>query len=176
MLNTEHHPELIAAGAWIAHNATVVGHVAIGEKSSVWFGAVVRGDCASVTIGRETNIQDLCCLHGDPGFPCIVGDRVTIGHAAIVHGARVEDECLIGIRAVVLNGAVIGKHSIIGAGALVTEGKIIPPRSLVLGTPGRVVREITDEDLARLLHGASHYVEAAASFASSGSGPTEGNS
>ncbi len=132
-------PELRAASAWIAPTATVVGNVHLGEQSSVWFGAVVRGDCESVTIGPRTNVQDLACLHADPGLPCVVGANVTIGHAAIVHGATVEDDCLIGIRATVLNGARVGRGSLIGAAALVTENAVIPPNSLVLGVPGKVV-------------------------------------
>lgn len=157
-------PELIDPSAWIAETATVVGEVHLGARSSIWFGAVVRGDVEAIRIGAETNVQDLACLHADPGKPCRLGSRVTMGHAAIVHGATVEDECLIGMRAVILNDAVIGQHSIIGAGALVTEGKIIPPRSLVLGMPGRVVRELSDQDLQSIFHGAQHYVEAAALY------------
>lgn len=157
-------PELRAASAWIAPTATVVGNVHLGEQSSVWFGAVVRGDCDTVSIGPRSNVQDLACLHADPGLPCQIGADVTIGHAAIVHGATVEDEVLIGIRATILNGAYIGTGSLIGAAALVTEGCVIPPRSLVLGVPGKVVRQITDADLERIRRGSLHYVEAAAAF------------
>lgn len=157
-------PELRAATAWVAPTATVVGNVHLGEHSSVWFGAVIRGDCESVSIGARTNVQDLACLHADPGLPCVVGVGVTIGHAAIVHGATVEDECLIGIRATVLNGARIGKGSLIGAAALVTENAVIPPNSLVLGVPGKVVRQLTEADQERIRRGSAHYVEAAAAF------------
>jgi len=167
-LDTKFHPELLAADAWIAANATVVGDVKLAARSSVWFGAVVRGDCDSIEIGQETNIQDLCCIHVDPGYPCVIGNRVTVGHAAIVHGASIQDGCLIGIRAVIMNGAKIGENSIIGAGAIVTEGKTIPPRSLVIGTPGRVVRDISDEDIERLARGTAHYVSAAAAFREAG--------
>ncbi len=153
-----------AASAWIAPTATVVGNVHLGEQSSVWFGAVVRGDCESVTIGPRTNVQDLACLHADPGLPCVVGANVTIGHAAIVHGATVEDDCLIGIRATVLNGARVGRGSLIGAAALVTENAVIPPNSLVLGVPGKVVRQLTDADAERIRRGSAHYVAAAAAF------------
>jgi carbonic anhydrase/acetyltransferase-like protein (isoleucine patch superfamily) len=156
--------ELRAASAWIAPTATVVGNVTLGEQASVWFGAVVRGDCEAVTIGPRSNVQDLCCLHADPGFPCTIGADVTIGHAAVVHGATVEDEVLIGIRATVLNGARIGAGSLIGAAALVTEGALIPPRSLVLGVPGKVVRQLTDGDVERIRRGSQHYVAAAAQF------------
>jgi carbonic anhydrase/acetyltransferase-like protein (isoleucine patch superfamily) len=163
-LDVHDHPELRAASAWIAPTATVVGHVELGEQSSVWFGAVLRGDCEKVIVGPRTNVQDLACLHADPGLPCIVGSGVTIGHAAIVHGAVVEDEVLIGIRATVLNGARIGKGSLIGAAALVTEGSQIPPGSLVLGVPGKVVRQLNDSDRERIRRGGQHYVEAAAAF------------
>lgn len=159
-------PELRAASAWIAPTATVVGNVHLGEQSSVWFGAVIRGDCESVSVGPRTNVQDLACLHADPGLPCVVGANVTIGHAAIVHGATVEDDCLIGIRATVLNGARIGKGSLIGACALVTENAVIPPGSLVLGVPGKVVRQLTEADVDRIRRGSQHYVDAAAAFRS----------
>lgn len=158
-MNTQFHPELIANDCFIAKNATLRGEIIIGSESCVLFGAVIRGDCVGVRIGTKTNIQDLCCLHGDPGFPCIIGDRVTVGHGAMIHGATVENDCLIGIRAVVLNGAVIGTGSIIAAGALVPEGKVIPPNSLVMGIPGKVVRETNAVDAAMIRHGWEHYVE-----------------
>jgi carbonic anhydrase/acetyltransferase-like protein (isoleucine patch superfamily) len=166
-MQTTHQPQWIANSAWIADTATVVGQVYLGEQSSIWFGAVVRGDVEAIRIGQETNVQDLACLHADPGQPCTLGDRVTVGHGAIVHGATVEDECLIGMGAIILNGARIGAQSIVGAGSLVAEGKIIPPRSLVVGTPGRVIRQVTDDDVQRMLRGANHYVEAAQQYKSS---------
>ena len=153
-------PSLISAQAWIAPNATVLGQVEVCEDASVWYGAVIRGDVEPIRIGVSTNVQDLCCLHADPGTPCRLGDRVTVGHGAIVHGALVEDEVLIGMGAIVLNGASIGMHSIIGAGAVVTENKVIPPRSLVVGTPGKVIREVTEQEIERIRLGALHYVEA----------------
>lgn len=159
-------PDLVDSTAWIAEGATVIGEVHLGARSSVWFGAVLRGDTEPIRIGCDTNVQDLCCLHADPGFPCTLGDAVTVGHGAIVHGAVVEDESLIGIRATLLNGVRIGRHSIVGAGSVVPEGRVIPPRSLVLGVPGRVVREISEEDLQRIRHGAQHYVLAAESYRS----------
>ena len=154
------HPEWIDPTAFVAKNATVIGEVHIASHATILFGAVVRGDSVPIWIGESSNVQDLACLHGDPGFPCRIGNRVTVGHGAIVHGAEIEDDVLIGIRAVVLNGAKIGKHSIIGAGAVVPEGKVIPPRSLVLGVPGRIVREITADDIRLIEHAAQHYVEA----------------
>ncbi len=164
-LDVRRRPELQSPSAWIAPSASVVGEVYLGEQSSVWFGAVIRGDCEAVHIGDQTNVQDLACLHADPGLPCRVGNRVTIGHAAIVHGATVEDDVLIGIRATVLNGAVIGSGSLIGACALVTENAVIPPRSLVLGIPGKVVRTVTEADVERIRRGSIHYVEAAKAYA-----------
>lgn len=165
-LNLEFHPEWIDSTAFVASNATIIGEVHVGGRSTILFGAVVRGDSTPIWIGDRTNIQDLACLHGDPGFPCRLGNGVTIGHGAIVHGAEVEDDVLIGIRAILLNGAKIGRHSIIGAGALVPEGKVIPPRSLVLGVPGKIVRELTSEDIAKIEHAANHYVAASIQYAS----------
>lgn len=153
--------EQVDPSAWLAPNCTVLGDVTIGAESSVWFGAVVRADSEPVTIGRRTNVQDLCVLHADPGFPCVVGADVTIGHGAIVHGARVADRVMIGMRAVVLNGAQIGENSVIGAGTVVTEGMLVPPRSLVLGVPGKVRREVTAEEVVRLERAAQHYAELA---------------
>ncbi len=164
MLNIERRPEQIDPAAWIADNATVLGDVWIGARSSVWFGAVLRGDIETIRIGEDTNVQDLACLHADPGKPCTLGSRITMGHQAIVHGATVEDDCLIGIGAIVLNGARIGQQSIIGAGSLIAEGKVIPPRSLVVGVPGRVVRQLTEDDVARLAQGWAHYVSAAQQY------------
>lgn len=152
-------PDLIATDVYLAAGATVRGTVHIAERCTVMFGAVIRGDSVEVRIGPGSNVQDLCCLHGDPGFPCILGAGVTLGHRAIVHGAIVEDDCLIGIGAIVLNGARIGRGSIIAAGALVPEGKSIPPGSLVMGIPGKVVRQTNAEDLAAIRHAAEHYVE-----------------
>ncbi|MEZ6137270.1 MAG: gamma carbonic anhydrase family protein [Pirellulaceae bacterium] len=157
-------PEFVANDAWIADTATVVGHVEIGALVSGWFGAVIRGDVEPIRIGEGSNIQDLCCLHADPGFPCTIGQRVTVGHRAIVHGAVIEDDVLIGMGAILLNGAHIGKHSIIGAGALITEGKQIPPRSLVVGMPGRVIREVSEEDIGKIRRGAEHYVTASREY------------
>ena len=159
-----HRSELIDSAAFIAPTATVLGDVAIGPHSSVWYGAVVRGDSERVRIGSETNIQDLCVLHADPGFPCLVGNRVTVGHAAIVHGAVLEDDVMIGMRAVVMNGARVGRGSLVGVGAVVTEATTIPPDSVVLGLPGKVVREVTPKDRERIAHAARHYVETTRMF------------
>ena len=150
----------MAPSAFIAANATVLGDVSIGPESTILFGAVIRGDTESIQIGAQTNVQDLCVLHADPGYPCILGDRVTIGHAAVVHGATIEDDVMVGIRAVILNGVKIGSGSIIAAGAVVPENTTIPPRSLVMGIPGKVRSSTTDDHLARIHHAAKHYVAA----------------
>jgi carbonic anhydrase/acetyltransferase-like protein (isoleucine patch superfamily) len=152
-------PELVHPSAWIAAGAVVVGDVLIGEDASIWFNAVLRGDTDPIRIGRRTNIQDGCILHADPGFPCTIGDGVTVGHGAIVHGATVENDVLIGMRAVVMNGARIGSGSIIGTGAVVIEGTQIPAGSLVLGLPGKVARPIAADELERLRAAAARYVE-----------------
>lgn len=156
--------ELVAPTALIVPTAVVLGDVTIAVEASVWFNAVVRGDSERIVIGRQTNVQDLCVLHADPGYPCLLGERVTVGHGAIVHGAVVEDDCLIGMKAVIMNGARIGRGSIIGAGAVITEGTVIPGNSLVLGTPGKVVRPTTDQDRERISHAAEHYVAAAKTY------------
>ena len=144
---------------FIAPSAALIGSVELGDRCSVWFNAVLRGDMDPITVGERTSIQDGAVVHTDPGFPARIGDGVTVGHQAVLHGCTVGSGSLVGIRAVVMNGAEIGECSIIGAGALVTEGKVIPPRSLVLGSPGRVVREVTAEELALLEGYAAEYVE-----------------
>ena len=157
-------PELIDPTAYIAAGAVVLGDVYMGAESSVWFNAVLRGDTDAIRIGRQSNVQDLAVIHCDEGLPCTIGERVTLGHAAIVHGATIEDDCLIAIRAVVLNRARIGAGSLIAAGAMVTEGVEIPPNSLVMGMPGKVVRQITEKDLERIRHAAAHYVASAKKY------------
>lgn len=159
--NVVRRPELIAASAYIAPGAVVLGEVTIGQNSSVWFNAVIRGDTAPIHIGADTNVQDGCILHADADFPCSLGNRVTLGHAAIVHGATVEDDCLIGMRAVVMNGAVIGRGSVVAVGSVVTEGTIVPPGSVAMGQPAKVKREVTERDVERIRHAAEHYVAAA---------------
>lgn len=145
--------------AFIAWNATIIGDVTVGRDSSVWYGVVIRADTTPVTIGDETNVQEGCVLHADPGYPAIIGNRVTLGHGAIVHGATIEDDVLVGIRAVVLNGARVGRGSLVGAGAVVTEGTVIPPNSLVLGVPAKAVKEVTPEQAQRIRESAISYVE-----------------
>ena len=147
-----------------APNATVVGRVELGRDTSVWFNAVIRADNDLIAIGDESNVQDGCILHTDAGIPMRIGARVTIGHAAVLHGCTIEDEALIGIGAVLLNGSRIRRHSIVGARALVTEGKDFPERSLILGSPARAVRTVTDEEIASIRASAAHYVEKARAF------------
>ena len=142
---------------WVAPNATVLGRVAIEEDASVWFNAVIRGDNELVRIGRGSNVQDGCVLHTDPGFPMTIEEECTIGHMVMLHGCTVKRGSLVGIGAIVLNGAVIGEDCLIGAHALVPEGKVIPPRSLVMGTPGKIVREVTEDDIARNRSAAQSY-------------------
>jgi carbonic anhydrase/acetyltransferase-like protein (isoleucine patch superfamily) len=158
----------IDPSVFIAKTATVVGAVSIGKSSSVWFSAVVRGDIAPVVIGEESNIQDGAVLHVGHGFPCVVGNRVTIGHGAVVHGATLKDDVMVGIGAVVLNGAVIGEHTLVAAGAVVTENTVIPPGWLVLGIPGRPSRPITEAQRTYILEAASHYVRYAREYKKGG--------
>ena len=163
-------PEQVDPTAYIAAGAIVLGDVTIGAESSVWFNAVLRGDTDAIRIGKQTNVQDLCVIHCDEGLPCTLGDRVTMGHAAVVHGATIGDDCLIGMKAVVLNRATIGEGSLIAVGAVVTEGTQIPPGSLVMGIPGRVVRQLSEVDRLRIQHAAAHYVEAAKRYRAANGG------
>ena len=149
---------------WVADSATVVGNVLLKQDASVWFNAVVRGDNDLITIGAGSNVQDGSVLHTDPGCPLTIGAHVTIGHKVMLHGCDIGEGSLIGINAVVLNGAKIGKNCLIGANALITEGKEIPDNSMVMGSPGKVVRTLTDEQAAGIRAGAAHYVENARRF------------
>jgi len=162
----------VAEAAWIAPGAIVAGDVSLGVRSSVWFGAVLRGDSEAITIGADTNLQDQVVLHADPGFPCRIGARVTVGHGAVIHGASVEEDSLVGIRATILNGAVVGAGSVVGAGALIPEGKVFPPRSLIVGIPARRVREVEVADGERIARGWQHYVALAAAYAQLFAGQT----
>jgi carbonic anhydrase/acetyltransferase-like protein (isoleucine patch superfamily) len=155
----------LGTGAWVADSAEVIGNVKLGENASIWFGAVLRGDNETMTIGRNSNVQDMSMLHSDPGSPLTVGENVTIGHQVMLHGCTIGDNSLIGIQAVVLNNAKIGRNSIVGAGSVVTEGKEFPDNSLIFGSPAKVMRTISDEDAARLRHGSEHYVENALRYA-----------
>ncbi|CAN5486414.1 gamma carbonic anhydrase family protein [soil metagenome] len=157
---------IVAPDAYVAPGAVVIGQVELARASSVWFGSVLRGDTDWIRIGEESNIQDLSVIHADVSVPTTVGKRVTVGHKVMLHGCTVEDECLIGIGAIILNRARIGKHSLIGAGSLIPAGKTIPERSLVMGTPGKVIREINEGELKMILFSAMHYAENAKRFRS----------
>ena len=150
---------------WVAPGAHVVGNVCIGEDVSVWFGAILRGDNEPIRIGARSNIQDLSVLHSDPGSPLTIGEGVTVGHKVTLHGCTIGDNSLIGIGAVVLNRARIGANSLVGAGALVTEGKTFPDGVLIVGSPARVVRELTPEQIEGLKRSADHYVANGRRFA-----------
>jgi len=152
----------LGAGAFVADSAQVIGTVELGENASVWFGAVVRGDTDVIRIGRNSNIQDLSVLHADVGCPLTIGENVTIGHQVMLHGCTVGDNSLIGIQSIVMNGARIGRNCIVGAGSLVTEGKEFPDNSLIMGSPAKAVRTLTDEQAAKLRLSAAHYVANAA--------------
>ena len=156
----------LAVGAWVADSAQVIGNVQLAENASVWFGAILRGDTELLSIGKGSNVQDGSVLHADLGFPLTLGANVTVGHQVMLHGCTVGDGSLIGIQAVVLNGAKIGKHCLVGAGALVTEGKEFPDGSMIIGSPAKVVRQLTPEQIAGLQRSAEHYVENARRFAS----------
>ncbi len=149
----------LGQGVYLARTAVVLGDVTLGAHSSVWYGAVVRGDINRIVVGHHSNIQDNAVLHLAEVLPCVLGNWVTIGHSAVVHACKVGDECLIGMGAVILDGAVIGKQTIIGAKALVKQGMKVPPGSLVLGAPAKVVRKLTKEERSRLKLWAQHYVD-----------------
>jgi carbonic anhydrase/acetyltransferase-like protein (isoleucine patch superfamily) len=156
----------LGENSWIAPSADVVGNVTMGEECSIWFGCVVRGDVHYIRIGDRTNIQDLSMIHVthykkedmSDGNPTVIGSDVTIGHRVMLHGCTIEDACLIGMSATILDGAVIGKESIVGAGALVTKNKVFPPRSLIMGSPAKAVRTLSDEEVQELYASAKRYV------------------
>lgn len=154
----------IAPGVYLAQGAVITGDVTLGADASVWFNAVLRGDSDAIRIGRRTNIQDGAICHADPGFPVTIGEGVTVGHGAIVHGATVGDNCVIGMGAILLNGAVIGANSLVGAGALVTEHKNFPPGALLLGSPARLARMLSDDEIAGLGRSAATYVARAQAY------------
>ncbi|MBP8307439.1 MAG: gamma carbonic anhydrase family protein [Burkholderiaceae bacterium] len=154
----------IAPDAWVAENASVIGNVRLAARSSVWFGATLRGDNDLIHVGVGSNIQDGAVLHTDPGRPLHIGDSVTVGHQAMLHGCTIGERSLVGLHAVVLNGAVIGRECLVGAGALIPEGKVFPDRCLLVGAPAKVVRELSDEEVAAFQRGMQSYVERARLF------------
>lgn len=155
---------IIHESAYVADNATIIGKVTLGEGSSVWSNATLRGDNEMITIGAGTNVQEGAVLHNDPGFPLTVGTNVTIGHQAMLHGCTIGDGTLIGIQAIVLNGAVIGKNCLVGAGAVVTENKVFPDNSLIVGAPAKVIREVSEEQAKGFEGNAVEYRERAGRF------------
>ena len=154
----EGHTPKLDPNSWVASNSVVIGKVELKKDSNIWFNVTLRGDVEPITVGEGSNVQDGSVVHSDPGCPVIIGKNVTIGHLVMLHGCVIEDDCLIGIGSTILNKAKIGKNSIIGANALVTENKVIPERSLVLGSPGKVVRQVTDEEIKSIKENAEHYV------------------
>jgi len=170
--------EPVAGGAFQAYNAVVTGDVTLGEDVGIWFGCVVRGDDAPLSIGARTNVQDLTMVHADTGVPNAIGADVTIGHRCVLHGARVADRCLIGMGAILLGGSVIGEEAIVAAGAVVREGFEVPPRALVAGVPAKVLREVRDAEVEAILASARAYVEKIRPYlpraAGGDAGPTTG--
>jgi carbonic anhydrase/acetyltransferase-like protein (isoleucine patch superfamily) len=155
----------LAEGAWAAPSAELIGDVRLGERASVWFGAVIRADNTPIVLGEETNFQDGAIGHSDPGAPLTIGARVTVGHQAILHGCTVSDDCLIGMGARVLNGSFLGPECLVGAGALITEGKRFGEGGLIVGSPARFIRPLTEAEKAGLRLSAAHYAEKAARYA-----------
>ncbi len=155
----------LGPGAWAAPSADLIGDVRLGPRASVWFGAVIRADNTPIIIGEDSNIQDCAVCHSDPGAPLVIGARVTVGHQAILHGCTVADDCLVGMGARILNGAVLESDCLVGAGALITEGKRFAAGSLIVGTPARVVRMLTEQERKALRVSAAHYAEKAAYYA-----------
>ena len=153
----------IAQSAWVAPGAYVIGDVHLDEESSVWYGAVLRGDTEPIRIGARTNVQDGCVLHADPGYPAVVGEGCVVGHNAVVHGCEIGDNCLIGMGSTILNGAKIGEGSIVAAGAVVAEGREFSPRSLIVGIPAKHIGEVSGEQTTDIARGASEYIERATS-------------
>ena len=157
-------PVLDGSGHFVADDATIIGDVRLGDRSSVWFGCVIRGDNDRITIGANSNIQDGCVLHVDPGVPLTIGTGVSVGHRVMLHGCTVGDNALIGIGSTIMNGAKIGRDSIVGANALITENKESPAGSLILGAPAKVVRELREDEIERIREVAARYVENAARY------------
>jgi carbonic anhydrase/acetyltransferase-like protein (isoleucine patch superfamily) len=167
MTSFEGKTPIVGSSIFVAHSCDIIGEVEIGADSSVWFGCVIRGDVHYIKIGKRTNIQDLSMIHvthstkkdRSDGNPTVIGDDVTVGHRVMLHGCEVQDACLIGMSATILDGAVIGKESIVGANSLVTKGKKFPPRSLIVGSPAKLVRTLSDEEVSSLYKSAKSYVE-----------------
>jgi carbonic anhydrase/acetyltransferase-like protein (isoleucine patch superfamily) len=158
------HVPFVDASAYVVDSASVIGRVHVGADASIWFGVTIRGDNEAILVGAGSNVQEGAVLHTDPGYPLAIGANVTVGHQAMLHGCSIGDGSLIGIQAVVLNGARIGKNCLVGAGALVTEGKEFPDNSLIIGSPAKTVRLLSDTEVSAMQAGAPHYVERARAF------------
>lgn len=167
LLPFDGHSPLLSGSAWVAPTGTLIGRVAVGAESSVFFGAVLRADAADIVVGERSNLQDNVVVHADPGFPTRVGDGVSVGHGAVLHGCTIGDDSLIGMNSTVLNGAVIGTNCLIAAGAVVLEGAIVPDGSLVAGVPGRVRRELTEDEREGIRANARHYVALSRAYGAS---------
>ena len=163
-VHTTFRPQQVHESVFIAQGAVVVGDVTLAEDVGVWFNAVLRGDTEKLVISAGSNIQDGAILHADPGYPTIIGSGCTVGHRAIVHGAQIGDNTLVGMGAIILNGAVVGENCIVGAGALITQGKNFPVGSLILGSPAKVIRELTGDEITGNQHSAREYVKKAHAF------------
>ena len=155
----ENNTPILHKESWAASNAVLIGKVILKKDANVWFNVVLRGDIETITIGECSNVQDGCVFHTDPGCPLTLGKNVTVGHLVMLHGCEIEDDTLIGIGSIILNKAKIGKNCIIGANTLIPENKVIPDNSLVLGSPGKIVREVTDKEIEEIKENAKHYVE-----------------
>ena len=160
----EHNPDLVGENQFVAANATVIGNVRLMPFASIWFNCVLRGDNERIEVGERSNVQDGCVLHTDPGFPLMIGKGVTIGHKAMLHGCKIGDNSLVGIGSTILNGAVIGKNCIVGANSLVTEKQAFPDNTLIFGSPAKVVRQLSADEIASITASANHYVDNAAHY------------
>ncbi|NLP43586.1 MAG: gamma carbonic anhydrase family protein [Peptococcaceae bacterium] len=154
----EHQPQ-VASNVFIAPGAKIIGQVSIDTEASIWFNCVLRGDIEPIKIGKGTNIQDLSVIHTNPGQPAIIKEHVTVGHSCVLHGCTINENCLIGMGAIIMNGAVIGENSLVAAGSLIPERKVYPPNSLILGSPAKVVRELTEQEIASIRSSAARYIE-----------------
>ena len=168
MFDTQFRPQQVHPSVFVGQGVVIVGNVRLGEESSVWFNSTLRADTTPVTVGAGSNIQEGCILHADPGFPAIIGDGVTIGHGVVVHGAKVGDNSLIGIRAVLLNGVIVGENCVVGANSLLTQGKEFPAGSLILGSPAKVIRLLTSTEIEANRLTAQTYVERSRAFMKNG--------
>lgn len=160
----ENHVPLVSFSAWTAESSQVIGQVELRDDSSIWPGAVLRGDLESITVGSGSNVQDNAVIHTEKGFPCVIEENVTVGHGAVLHGCTIKKGALVGMGAIVLNGAVVEENAVVGAGSLVAEGKTVAAGTLVVGTPARFVRNLTEEEIQTMHRNTAHYVEQADRF------------